>query len=162
MRFRGFTAVELVLSIAILGVLGLALGPGIATSVQSYQLIASRRAGVAEARAAMERMVREIRQIPASAQVIGIGASSFQFQFPAGTAITYSLSGSNLLRNSDVLAANVSALAFTYYDEAAAVTATAANVRSVGISITTTMPFTLQTRVFIPNTGNYYTGFVQP
>ena len=157
---RGFTPVELVLSIAILGILGTALGPGIASSVKTYSLTASRRQTTAEARAGMARMVAEIRQIPGSAQVISIGATSFQFQFPVGTTITYSLSGSNLLRNADVLVANVSSLAFAYYDESGAVTAVAANVRSVQISFTTTAPMTLRTRVFLVNTGNYYGGFV--
>ncbi len=157
---RGFTIVELVLSIAILGVLGMALGPGIATSVQSYNLAASRRQSTAEARAGMERMVREIRQIPGTAQVISLGASNFQFQFPTGTAITYSLSGTNLLRNSDVLVSNVSGLSFAYYDQTGAATATPSNVRSVQVQFTTTAPYTLRTRVFMPNTGNYYGGFV--
>lgn len=157
---RAFTMVEMVLSIAILGILGVALGPGIATSIQSYHLVSNRRLGVAEARAGIERMVREIRLIPGRTQVVQMTNTSFQFEYPAGTAITYSLSGTNLLRNSDILMANVSALSFAYYDQAGVVTATPANVRSVEISFTTTAPYTLRTRIFLVNTGNYYGGFV--
>lgn len=159
---RGFTAVELVLSIAILGVLGLALGPGLSNAVQSYSLISTRRMGVAETRAAMERMAREIRLIPGRSQVSLITSSSFQFQYPTGTSITYSLSGTNLMRNSDVLLANVSALTFTGYTETGGTTTNESGIRSIGITITTTMPYTLRTRVFLPNTGNYYQGFASP
>lgn len=159
---RGFTAVELVLSIAILGVLGLALGPGLSNAVQSYGLISTRRMGVAETRAAMERIVREIRLIPGRSQVSQITASSFRFEYPAGTSIMYSLSGTNLMRNSNVLLANVSVLTFTGYTETGGTTTNENNIRSVEITITTMMPYTLRTRVFLPNTGNYYEGFASP
>jgi prepilin-type N-terminal cleavage/methylation domain-containing protein len=156
---KGFTIVELVLSIAILGILSLAIGPGLSNAIQSYNLIGTRRMGAAEARAAMERMVREIRVIPRRKEVIQITASSFQFQYPVGTTITYSLSGTNLLRNSDVLLSQVTSLSFTGYDETGVATTIAGDIRSVQVSFTTSLPITLRTRVFLVNTGNLYRGF---
>lgn len=112
-------------------------------------------------------MVREIRLIPGQAQVTTTTASSFTFQYPTGTSITYSRTGTNVMRNSDILMNNVTALAFTYYDQAGNTTTTAANVRSVRIQLTATTAdgtssLTVRTRVFIRNTGNYYLNFTSP
>jgi prepilin-type N-terminal cleavage/methylation domain-containing protein len=167
MKVRGFTLIEMVLSIAMLGVMMLALGPGLRASLDKYNLLSARRQAISDVRSGMDRMVSEIRLIPASAQVISIGATSFQFQYPAGTPITYSLSGGNLMRNSDILISNVSSLAFAYYDQSGAVTATTSAVRAVSIQLTADVPststsYTLRTRVFLTNTGNYYANFTSP
>jgi prepilin-type N-terminal cleavage/methylation domain-containing protein len=166
MKKSGFTIIEFVLSIAILGIIATAVAPTIYAAVSQYSLIWSRRAVVAEVQSGMDRMLYEIRLIPGSAQVTTIGASSFTFQYPTGTSITYSLSGGNILRGSDILIAGVTALAFAYYDEDGNVTATAANVRSVGITLTATVSgstaYSYRSRVFIHNTGNRYTTFTSP
>ena len=162
---KGFTLVELVLVIAMLGILGMVLGPGLATALKGYEMARVHRQVVAEARSAMERFVREARLIQSSLDVLTLGASSFQFEYPNNTILIYDLNSGNLRRNSDVLASNVSALTFIYYDEVGIVTATPANVRRVQIRFTITPlgnqgSYTLQTNVFLRNTGNNYTNFV--
>ncbi|MES2504508.1 MAG: type II secretion system protein [Myxococcota bacterium] len=158
---RGFTIVELVLSIAILGVIAFAVAPGIKAAVDNYVLITTRRQGVTEARNAMERMIRELRLLPASAQLTNIAATYVVFQYPVGTTILYYSYAGGLYRNSDLLLSNITSLNFAYYDQSGVVTATPANVRSIEISLTTDLPYTLRTRVFMPNTGNEYQGFSQ-
>jgi len=138
MKLRGFTLVEMILSIAMMGMMAALLGPWLVTSIKSYDLITSRQTMLAQVRSGFDRMTREIRLIPGQSQVTATTASSFQFQYPAGTSITYSLSGTNLMRNSDVLIPNVSALSFTYYDQSGASTVTASSVRSVSFQITAT------------------------
>lgn len=166
MKKRGFTLVEFALTIAILGVVGVFMAPAINNAVKDYNLVWNRRVLVNEAREGMERMTREIRLIPGSPQITSIGATSFVFQYPTGTTITYSLSGGNLLRNSDVLVANVSSLTFTYYNEDSGTASTTATVRSVGIQFTSgtaaTGNFTLRTRAFLTNTGNDYDNYTSP
>ena len=114
-----------------------------------------------------ERMMLEIVLIPGQSQITTTSASSFTFQYPAGTSITYSLSGTNLMRNSDILIENITSLAFTYYDQAGNATTTPASVRSVQVQLsaitdTSTQPYTIRTRVFIRNTGNNYASFTSP
>lgn len=167
MKKRGFTLVELVLTIAILGIMVGTLAPWMINTMKGYDLITTRRQMLSQARAGFERMMLEILLIPGRPQVITTGNSSFTFQYPVGTNITYSLSGTNLMRNQDVLVQNVTALSFVYYDQAGNTTTTAANVRSVKaqISVTTTnaaQPLTIMTRVFIRNTGNNYANFTMP
>lgn len=156
---KGFSLVELILVIALMGILGAVLGPGLSNAVREYDIIWSRRQTLAQSRAAIDRMVQEIRLIQSSADVLNVSSStSFQFEYPDGTAITYSLSGSNLLRNTDILASSLTALTFSYFDSAGVATSTAANVRRVRINFTITAPgshgsLTLGTDAFIRTTG---------
>ncbi len=166
-KLFGFTAVELLVTIVILGIVGVALAPGLGTAVQQYYIVLNSRQIVSAMSAGVDRIAREIRLIPGSAQISNIAASNFQFQYPTGTNITYSLSGTNLLRNSDVLIPNVTSLTFTYYDQTGAVTSVIANVRSVRFQVTATAPastqgVTIQTQIFMSNTGNDYENFTSP
>ena len=163
----GFTLIELVIVIALVGVLGAVLAWGLPAAVQGYDLVWARRGVVANARGGLQRMVSEIRLIPGAGQITSIAATNFQFQYPVGTAITYSLSGGDILRNSDVLINNVSALTFTYFDEDGSVATTPSDVHLVGINLTVDSPgnvsnYDLRTKIFIRNTGNDYVNFTSP
>lgn len=166
-KARGFTLVEMVLAIAITGIMAMIWVPGLTSVFQGFDLLTVRRQVLAESRAGMDLMVREIRLIPSSSSITAVSATSFTFQYPAGTSIVYALSGTNLQRNSVTLIGNVSSLAFTYYDELGVATTTASAVRSVQIQFTVASPnsqpsYTLRTRVFITNTGNRYANFTSP
>lgn len=165
---RGFTLVELVLVMGIMGIQAFMLGPPIITAVKQYDLVWSRRQALAEARSAADRMVKEIRLIPSSAAVISIASpTQFQFQYPLGNTITYELDGTSLERNGAMIAPNVSFLEFKYYDAAGLETVTRALVRTIQIRLTLnarsnhgTVPLT--TTVFLRNLGNNYGNFTSP
>lgn len=163
---KGFTTVELVLVLAILGVMAFLLSPTMLSALRSYDIIQSRKELVNQGRAAMERMAAEISYIQSASDVVDVSSStSFQFEYPDGTPITYSLSGTSLMRGADILADNISSLTFTYYDGTGATTSTAANVRRIKIGLVLDDPgdhgtLSLSTQVFLRNTGNEFTGFV--
>lgn len=165
---RGFTTIELVLVVALLGLEAFMLGPPLAVAVKEYALVSSRRQLLAEARAAMDRMVKEVRLIPSSAAVLDVSsATAFEFEYPLGTSITYALDGTDLERGGVVLASNVGLLEFKYYDSAGAETLVEAAVREVQIRLTLNDPFNsgtmpLSTRVFLRNTGNEYNDYTSP
>lgn len=168
MTRRGFTIVELVLAMALLGIQALILGPPIITAVKQYDLVWSRRQALAEARSAVDRMVKEMRLIPSSAAVVSIASpTQFQFQYPLGNTITYAQNGTSLERNGLMLAPNVGFLEFKYYDAAGLETASIVALRSVQIRLTLnaksnhgTVPLT--TTVFLRNLGSNYGNFTSP
>jgi type II secretory pathway pseudopilin PulG len=167
MKLRGFTLVETVLVLGMLGIMIGALAPWMLNSIELYDLITTRKTMLGQVRSGFDRMVAEIRLIPGQAEIIATSPTSFQFQYPTGTSITYSLSGTNLMRNSDILIQNVSALAFVYYSQNLTTTTTPANVRSVSVKITanttsSSTPYTVRTQIFIRNTGNYYANYTSP
>lgn len=164
---RGFTIVELVLVIALLGIEAFVLGPPLAAAVKEYVLVSSRRQTLAEARSAMDLMVKEIRLLPLGGVTDVTSPTSFQFQYPLGTPITYALNGTTLERNGIALASNVGLLEFKYYNAAGTETAINANVRSVQIRLTINAPsnsgtLPLMTTVFLRNTGAMYNNFTSP
>lgn len=167
MKSKAFSLLELLLVITMLLILGMVLGPIFGNITLSSSRILSRREALAESRISMDRMVNEIRLIPGTNVLANIGVNNLQFQYPTGTSITYSLSGASLLRNSDILAGNVNALTFSYYDELGNTTAAATNVRSIGIQLVILSPgdnstLTLRSRVFLRNTGHDYGNFTSP
>ena len=165
---RGFTLVELVLAISMIGLQALILGPPLMNAVKEYNIVWSRRQTLAQARSAMDRMVQEISLIPSSSQIIDIASpTSFQFEYPAGTAITYTLSAGKLQRNAADLATNVGLLEFKYYDANGNETSNKPSVRTIQIRLTLNAPSSqgtvpLSSTVFVRNAGNNYGNYTSP
>jgi hypothetical protein len=66
---------------------------------------------------AMDRMIREIRNVADNTRVTVANAATFTYVDVDGNTISFTLTGTNLNRvgtTTDTLAANVSGLAFTY------------------------------------------------
>lgn len=162
---RGFTLVEFVLAIAMIGILGAVLGPGLGRAIRGYNIVQARRATLAQARAAIDRIVHEIRLIQGANAILNISSSSsFQFEYPNNNAITYSLSGGNLMRNSDILADNVPSLNFQYFRGSGATTTTPSQVRRVRIQFAINAPnsqggLTLATHVYLRALHDRYENF---
>lgn len=131
---KAFTLFELALVILIISFLGMFAGP-ILKSVgdvifTEYAINNLNTQG----RIALERMAREIRLVRSS-QDLTVSASSISFVDTEGNVIAYSLSGNSLLRNSQVLTENISALNFVYYNSSGVVTATVADIRYIKIAL---------------------------
>lgn len=110
-----------------------------------------------EARVAMDYMVRELRNALSPSNISNTsGANSITFTDSSGNTITYSLSGSSLMRNSDVLADGISSLTFTYYDKNGAVITPPPTSATIYIQITLgvavqTSSFSLTTTAYLRN-----------
>lgn len=162
---HGFSLVELVLVITFIGILSLVLGAVVNRGVKSYDLLWSRRTNVAKAQVAMDRMVMEMRLIERPSDILDISsATKFQFEYPNNTVITYELVGTNLLRNSDILASGIQALDFQYFTANGTVTTNPITVRRVQVQLTATAPadhgtLTLQSYAIIRSGMDHYDAF---
>lgn len=113
--FKGFTMIELIMTIVIGGILSIMVGPIIVQGINSYFKSQEVTDIDAQGKLAMERMVREIRDIANPGTDISTMTAS-QLAFTSnGAAVSYTLSGNQLRRNSNPLAAGVSSLAFSYF-----------------------------------------------
>jgi len=152
-KIVGFTVLELVIVIIIIGIVASVIGPILFISTRAMNTQYELSNVMGEGRVAISRIIRELRMMRTTNDLI-IGANSITFSDVNGTTITYSLSGENLMRNSQVLANPVTALSFTYQDAGGATTAVVANVRYVTVSITLTdnnVVNTLQDTAFLRN-----------
>ena len=167
-RQLGFTLLEVVISVLLLCVLSVVGGSMIAGSFYATRAIGSEHLANSTARYAMERMVREIREISYDINTTALGItamSAAQLSFTksglsgSSTAVSFSHTSPTLSMSvagsSATLASNITALAFTYLDASGTVTATPSAVRLVRISLTATPPqaqaITLTTQVRLRN-----------
>ncbi|MBU1853796.1 MAG: prepilin-type N-terminal cleavage/methylation domain-containing protein [Candidatus Omnitrophica bacterium] len=117
MKSKGFTLIELVIVIVILGVIASIAVPLLLSISESLAFLIARTSIDQAADVALTRMVREIRRLDDDGSVNTAISSQFSFDDVNSNTISYSLSSTNLMRNSDILAGDVQSLSFTYYDD---------------------------------------------
>jgi prepilin-type N-terminal cleavage/methylation domain-containing protein len=116
---RSYTLIELVMVIVLIGVL---VGIGIPVMLETADAwsIASRfqNFAVQSAIVTTNRMSREMRRLRNDASVhVNSSSSQFRFTDVGNNEITYSRSGNTIMRNTDGLTDNATAMTFTYYDD---------------------------------------------
>lgn len=135
---QGFTLIEIALVVVLLGLISTAV-----VRFYSQQLIATQTMQNAsdafwQARLAMERMVIDIRSIQSTNAITTNTSNTLAFTDVNNSTYTYTLSGTNLLCNSRVLASGINSLTFSYFDKNGTSTATLANVRYIKVAINVT------------------------
>lgn len=142
---RGFTLTELLIAMALLGMILSGVFALQQQGMQSYLMGASRVEVQQNARTSLELIVRELRSAQAVTAVGGAGDMTFLDQ--NGTTVRYQLVGSMLNRSANgvpaALVGGVQTVTFTYYSafnpatNTGTVTAVPDNVRVVRIQIMT-------------------------
>ncbi len=155
---NGFLLIELIIVITVLSIVATVMGPLLTYTIRAS--FAQRQSANidSQARIAITRMTREISEIRSNTatDLSTMSSSQITFNDTAGNSITYSLSGTTLLRSSQTMATHVSSLAFAYLDANGNTTATVTSVRYVMISLTMTQDnqtFSLSTTVYLRNSS---------
>lgn len=153
LRQLGFTLIELVTVILIIGVLSVVVGKITFQGLQSFNVSQNTAEVDWQGYIALERMANDIHQIRSAASMTTIDTSQFTFIDYDGTTVQYTMSGNTVLRNSQTLASGIDSLTFAYLNENGVVTSTPSAVRYVGITlnlsqsnITTTLSTLVGTR----------------
>lgn len=126
----GFTLIEMIISMVLVSLVCVAIAPMIYQGIQGAIIAKERSTLDWSARESLMRLGREMYAVR-SFSITTANATTFTFTSNLGEAVTYSYVGSQLLRNGDVLANNLSSFAFTYYDATGAVTAVTTNIRYI-------------------------------
>ena len=101
-RVEGLSLIELVMVIAILGILAAFIGPILFNAMRSYDTSQNALLTQAKLRYAMERMSRELREVRRQttdatfADVTAMGATSIAFFKTDGTRVVLSAAGNQL------------------------------------------------------------------
>ncbi len=116
---EGYTLIEIILVLVIIGVLAGILIEPFRQGVQSYVAIDTRADLTSQARGATNRIVREMRNVQRKANdkpnITSADATSITFVDNLGITISFSLSGSTVLRDTNILADKLSSLDFRYF-----------------------------------------------
>jgi prepilin-type N-terminal cleavage/methylation domain-containing protein len=155
MAIRGYTLVEMVAVMTILGIVGMVSSYVIFESMKVYARTVPALDASYQARLAVERMKSDFRDMKAGS-ITTYTSTALTFQLSAGQTIAYSLSGSNLLRNGDLLAKGVSAFTFGYRKEDGTSATAAVDLHLLELDLTVQtagQPYRVQTAVFPRNLG---------
>lgn len=114
----GFTLIELVLTMLILGIIAAVFSQFALQGIRSYSTEQDRGDVHSQARLAVERMVREIRAIRSAtaADIPTMTATDLQFTDNLGQSVRFTWVANVLTRNGQTLAVNVAPFAFTYFE----------------------------------------------
>jgi prepilin-type N-terminal cleavage/methylation domain-containing protein len=156
---KGFTLIEIVMSIVLVGILAGVASMIIMQGARSYSAGQSRGEAHQQARFAMDRMAREIRLIRSRtiADIPVMNPTDLRFTDINGTDVRFQLDGSNNIQRSqnggvtwNVLASGISALTINYFQQDGVTVAIATNLWFIDITLTDTQgseSLTLRTRV---------------
>jgi hypothetical protein len=105
----------MVLVVTLLSVVGGVASYVIVEAMKVYARSVPAMDAAYQARTGLERMKREIRDLKDRPSIAAFSATGLTFDDSSDATIAYALSGSDLLRNGDLLARGVTALTFTYW-----------------------------------------------
>jgi prepilin-type N-terminal cleavage/methylation domain-containing protein len=107
---NGFTLIEIIITIVLVSILAALAAVIILQGVRAYSDEDSRSDIHYQARLAVERIAREAMQISACTTITAPANPGGAFSFidiNTGATVTFSVSGTNLLRNTDLLASGI-------------------------------------------------------
>ena len=136
---KGFTMIEMVFVIILIAIISAVFSTFLNAGLRTWVIIKKQKIMMTEARATMERMVREIRSTAdtSAVNITTFATNEYAFRDTNGNAINYKQLGTNLMRNADIMLTNVATggLLFEYLNSSEAATATRANIRVVRINL---------------------------
>jgi prepilin-type N-terminal cleavage/methylation domain-containing protein len=135
---RGFTLTELLVALAMLGLVLTGVYTLQQQGLYSYMIGSAKVEAQQNARIALDLMIRELRS---ATSVTATAAGDLTFVDQNSVTIRYNLNGTALQRTENgvvsILIGGVQSLALTYRDSNGAVTGAPANVANIMIAITT-------------------------
>jgi len=99
---KGVTLIELVIVMVLIGIIAFIAANAMSTGFKAFFTTDYRKEALDQARVAMERMTREIRNLRSSsaADLSVANATTFTFVDTSGTSISFALSGGDINRTS--------------------------------------------------------------
>ena len=136
---KGFTLIEVVVSLVLIGILSAMAGLGLMQITQGYVFSRQNSETVQKVQIAMDRVVKELGAATAINAAPAPTASSLSFtRLPGPITNIITFSGNTVQINGTTLINNVTAFSFAYFDATGIATTTAANIGRVDISLTVT------------------------
>lgn len=134
----GFSMVEIVIVIVLVGTIGMTASLLIGQAAQTYQKGTNYSAMTNQDLLALEEMAREIREIQSPSAITTCSPTNLTFTDVNGNLIVYSFSGTTLSAGANTLAANLSSFSFSYLNSSGAAASSCALIWTVIINLTAT------------------------
>lgn len=131
---KGFTLIEMTVTIVLMGIISSVIALYIREGVDAWNYTKGHKGLAMSGRAAMTRIVKEIRRADENTNITVFTSSEISFQDIDGATITYSQEGTCLYRNADIMLDDLldpGGLSLTYLDKDGNVTAEARGISAV-------------------------------
>ncbi len=113
---KGFTLVEIVVSIVLVGVMTVALGNFMNKIIDTYRFVDIRNEIAYQAKKTLDWMERDIKKIKDEFSISYADSTQLTFIDSDDNTIDFSLVGNTINRNGYLLCGDVQSLEFTYFD----------------------------------------------
>ncbi len=137
---KGFTIIELVISMVIIGIIGSVVALYNLQAFRSWVFADKQSRLTVSTRNALYRMVREIKGAKTPSGILIWDPSVLSFRDTSDAIVTYSQSGTRLYRGADVIAEDLTdpgGLSFGYYNNAGAPALIKNDIRVISIRLST-------------------------
>ena len=115
---NGLTLLEIIFVIVIFAIISVFIGQILNSGTQVAQNATGNDEGFQLARLALQRIVREVRQLKNENSILSAVASSLQFIDLDDNQITIAYAAGKIAINNDIVAENVTSFSFEYYNKA--------------------------------------------
>ncbi len=137
---KGFTIIELVISMVIIGIIGSVVAVYNLQAFRSWAFADKQSRLTASTRNALYRMMREIKAAKTPSGILIWEPSVLSFRDTSNAVVTYSQSGTRLYRGADVIAEDLldpGGLSFTYLSSAGTPAAVKNDIRVISVRLST-------------------------
>ena len=136
---NGFTLIEVIVSLVLLGIMGAIVGMGMVNIVNSYFFSARNLVTIQKSTLVLSRLEKELSTVRAISSATANAITFTRFDYVTYTNVqdTISVNGANLLSNTSILTDQVNAFTLTYYNtyNSAAGAYDATNTTIIGVNL---------------------------
>ncbi|MFH1347335.1 MAG: type II secretion system protein [Candidatus Margulisiibacteriota bacterium] len=136
---KGFTLIETLMVIILVGIISFVFAIYIREGFSAWEFLSGQKSMTLSTRAALNRVVKELKRVKQSTNIITHTSKEVSFIDVDNNVVTFSQSGTNLLRGPDILLKNLRdpcGLQFTYLDKNGNQTAITNDMRVVRCLLT--------------------------